>query len=79
MWQNWAGNQKSSQTARVPRSNDELRRALQSGTMLRASGSGHSFTPLIAGADGILDMRGLGEKPVLHALASSAWINVNAT
>ncbi|GAA6194105.1 D-arabinono-1,4-lactone oxidase [Phaeobacter sp. NW0010-22] len=79
MWQNWAGNQQSSLTASVPRTLDELRRDLQSGNVLRAVGSGHSFTPLIAGADGILDMSGLDERVVLQPFESSAWVNMNVS
>ena len=62
-WTNWVGNQSFPAHVATPASEDEVvehvRRALASGTGVRAAGAGHSFTPIVETDGTVLEMRGL--------------------
>ncbi|CUJ86130.1 L-gulono-1,4-lactone dehydrogenase [Ruegeria denitrificans] len=78
MWTNWAGNQRAQTPITRPTSISELQQAVaQSGT-LRIVGSGHSFTPIVAGADRILDLSDIDLPVVGEVGEEKVWVNANA-
>lgn len=78
MWTNWAGNQRAQTPITRPTSISELQQAVaQSGT-LRVVGSGHSFTPIVAGGDQILDLSNLDLPAIGEVREDKVWVNANA-
>ncbi|WP_226688718.1 D-arabinono-1,4-lactone oxidase [Ruegeria arenilitoris] len=78
MWTNWAGNQRTQTPIKRPTSISELQQAVaQSGT-LRVVGAGHSFTPIVAGGDRILDLSDIDLPVVGEVGEDKVWVNANA-
>ncbi|WP_037308113.1 D-arabinono-1,4-lactone oxidase [Ruegeria halocynthiae] len=78
MWTNWAGNQRAQTLITRPSSVAELQRVVAQPDSLRVVGAGHSFTPIVAGADRILDLSGL-DLPTLGKVGENrVWVNANA-
>ncbi|WP_170548035.1 D-arabinono-1,4-lactone oxidase [Ruegeria atlantica] len=78
MWTNWAGNQRAQTPITRPTSVSELQQAVaQSGT-LRVVGAGHSFTPIVAGGDRILDLSDIDLPVVGEVGEDKVWVNANA-
>lgn len=78
MWSNWAGNQTSQISPVQPVSIEEMQQFVATAKSLRVVGAGHSFTPLITGADQILALTGLELPAVDQVEGDQAWVNANA-
>ncbi len=78
MWQNWAGNQTSQIRPKRPTTTEELQRLIASAETLRPVGAGHSFTPLVPGAQHIIDLTALNLLAVTQIEGGRAWVNANA-
>ncbi|MCG7519226.1 D-arabinono-1,4-lactone oxidase [Ruegeria sp. Ofav3-42] len=78
MWTNWAGNQRADTPIARPSSIADLQQAVAQPQTMRVLGAGHSFTPIVAGGDRILDLSGL-DLPILgEATEGRVWVNANA-
>ena len=78
MWANWAGNQHADTAVTRPVSMAELQLAVAQPQSLRVVGAGHSFTPIVAGGDRILDLSRL-DLPTLGDIdGDRVWVNANA-
>ncbi|WP_170558654.1 D-arabinono-1,4-lactone oxidase [Ruegeria atlantica] len=78
MWTNWAGNQRTDTPLACPTSIADLQKEIAQPQSLRILGAGHSFTPIVAGGDRILDLSGL-DLPILGAAEQDrVWVNANA-
>lgn len=78
MWSNWAGNETSPLQAARPATLAELQQTVARARSLRVVGAGHSFAPLIAGNDQILDLTAMDAPAVSCVQAGTAWVNPNA-
>lgn len=78
MWTNWAGNQISQVRPERPGSVAALQQLLASAPSVRPVGAGHSFTPLIPGADQIIDLSEMDLPLVAQVEGTRAWVNANA-
>ncbi|MTI01728.1 FAD-binding protein, partial [Roseibium sp. RKSG952] len=78
MWSNWAGNETAQITPARPVSVAALQQAVAAPQSMRAVGAGHSFTPVISGADRIIDLSDLDVPTVLQVDGDKAWVNANA-
>jgi FAD/FMN-containing dehydrogenase len=83
-WRNWAGTQRCEpQQILRPRSIDEVRRGVSAcntgGLTLRVSGSGHSFSPLVPGADVIMDVDGIAGVDAVDAAGGRASVRAGTT
>ena len=78
MWTNWAGNQISQVRPEKPGSVAALQQLLASAPSVRPVGAGHSFTPLIPGADQIIDLSEMDLPLVAQVEGTRAWVNANA-
>lgn len=78
MWKNWAGNQDSSAEIVSPETLVALRGLLAKSDTVRVIGAGHSFTPLIGGADRLIRLNALDIPTVTDSDSDTAWINANA-
>ncbi|WP_170758715.1 D-arabinono-1,4-lactone oxidase [Ruegeria lacuscaerulensis] len=78
MWTNWAGTERADTPVSRPSSIAELQQVVAQRHSLRVVGAGHSFTPIVAGGDRILDLSGL-DLPTLGEVGNDrAWVNANA-
>ncbi|NOD74705.1 MULTISPECIES: D-arabinono-1,4-lactone oxidase [unclassified Ruegeria] len=78
MWSNWAGNENTNTAVMRPTTLDALQRAVMSPQTLRVVGAGHSFTPIVAGAERILDLSQLEAPTIGAAEDGQVWVNANA-
>lgn len=78
MWSNWAGNETAQITPARPVSVAALQQAVAAPQSMRAVGAGHSFTPVVSGADRIIDLSDLDVPTVLQVEGDKAWVNANA-
>ena len=78
MWTNWAGNQSASTKLTRPATLTALQSAVSESQNLRVVGAGHSFTPIVAGADRILDLSNLQMPTVGPIEGGQVWVNANA-
>ncbi len=78
MWTNWSGNQSSNAPITRPVSLADLQQAVAQPGSLRVVGSGHSFTPIVSGADRILDLSGLELATLGQVGEDRVWANANA-
>lgn len=78
MWTNWAGTHSSNTALTRPQTPEALRRMIRETDSVRVVGAGHSFTPIVAGADRILDLSKL-QIPAIGAIEDGqVWVNANA-
>ncbi|NVO54541.1 FAD-binding protein [Rhodobacteraceae bacterium B1Z28] len=78
MWTNWAGNHSASTELTRPATLEALQNTVSGPQSLRVVGAGHSFTPIVAGAERILDLSEL-QMPMLSAAEDGQiWVNANA-
>ncbi|WP_120636075.1 D-arabinono-1,4-lactone oxidase [Ruegeria sp. EL01] len=78
MWTNWAGNQTASIKLTRPATLTALQSTVSESQNLRVVGAGHSFTPIVAGADRILDLSELQMPTVGSVEDGQVWVNANA-
>ncbi|WP_170409445.1 D-arabinono-1,4-lactone oxidase [Ruegeria atlantica] len=78
MWTNWAGNQHADTTIACPTSIAELQKEIAQPQTLRVLGAGHSFTPIVAGGDRIVDLSGLDLPTIGDVEQDRVWVNANA-
>ncbi|WP_420584541.1 D-arabinono-1,4-lactone oxidase [Ruegeria sp.] len=78
MWTNWAKNQSADTPISRPASIAELQQAVARPESLRIVGAGHSFTPIVSGADRILDLSDLSLPAVQQGDGDRIWVNANA-
>ncbi|MEW2917654.1 D-arabinono-1,4-lactone oxidase [Ruegeria sp. ANG10] len=78
MWTNWAGNQRAQTPITRPTSISELQQAVAQSDTLRVVGAGHSFTPIVAGAERILDLSYIDLPVVREVGEGKVWLNANA-
>ncbi|WP_171239691.1 D-arabinono-1,4-lactone oxidase [Ruegeria sp. HKCCA5491] len=78
MWTNWAGGQSSSAPILRPSTLAELQHAVAQPDGMRVVGAGHSFTPIVAGADRILDLSNLNLPTLGQVSEDRVWVNANA-
>ncbi len=78
MWSNWAGNESAKINVARPETLADLQQAVSAPESLRVVGAGHSFTPIVAGADRILDLSNLNLPTVGDAKDGQVWVNANA-
>ncbi|CUH47147.1 D-arabinono-1,4-lactone oxidase [Ruegeria atlantica] len=78
MWTNWAGNQRTDTPIARPTSIAELQNEIARPQSLRVLGAGHSFTPIVAGGDRIVDLSDLGLPTLGDAWQDRVWVNANA-
>ncbi|WP_170422772.1 D-arabinono-1,4-lactone oxidase [Ruegeria arenilitoris] len=78
MWTNWAGNQRADTPIARPSSIAELQQAIAQPQSLRVLGAGHSFTPIVAGGDRILDLSALNLPTLGDVEDGRVWVNANA-
>ncbi len=78
MWTNWSGNQSSSAPISRPVSLADLQQAVAQPGSLRVVGSGHSLTPIVSGADRILDLSSLELATLGQVGEDRVWANANA-
>ncbi|MBO9446556.1 D-arabinono-1,4-lactone oxidase [Ruegeria sp. R14_0] len=78
MWTNWAGNQRADTPIARPTSIAELQQAIAQPQSLRVLGAGHSFTPIVAGGDRILDLSALNLPTLGEVEDGRVWVNANA-
>ncbi len=78
MWTNWARTQSTDTPVSCPSSIAELQQAVAQPAGLRVVGAGHSFTPIVAGGDRILDLSGLDVPTLGEVSEDRAWVNANA-
>ncbi|WP_170383248.1 D-arabinono-1,4-lactone oxidase [Ruegeria atlantica] len=78
MWTNWAGNQQANTAIARLTSVTDLQRAMAQPGNLRVVGAGHSFTPIVAGGDRILDLSNLNLPKVGEVSGGRVWVNANA-
>lgn len=78
MWTNWAGNQRADTPIARPSTIAELQQAVAQPQSMRVLGAGHSFTPIVAGGDRILDLSGLDLPTLGEVTEDRIWVNANA-
>ncbi|RBW59072.1 D-arabinono-1,4-lactone oxidase [Ruegeria sp. A3M17] len=78
MWTNWAGNQRTDTPIARPTSIAELQKEIAQPQSLRILGAGHSFTPIVAGGERIVDLSDLGLPTLGDARQDRVWVNTNA-
>jgi FAD-linked oxidoreductase len=78
MWTNWAGNETATAPIVRPLGLDQLRATVAEPENLRVVGAGHSFTPIVGGAERILDLSQLDLPTVGTVEDGQVWVNANA-
>jgi len=78
MWSNWAGNERTSHRPERPATLDALQRTISDAQSLRIVGAGHSFTPIVAGAERIVDLSQFAMPAVGQIEDGQVWVNANA-
>ncbi len=78
MWVNWAGNETATAPIARPLGLEQLRAAVAEPENLRVVGAGHSFTPIVGGAERILDLSQLHLPTVGPVEDGQVWVNANA-
>ncbi|WP_419740060.1 FAD-binding protein [Ruegeria sp.] len=78
MWTNWAGNETATAPISRPLGLDQLRATVAEPENLRVVGAGHSFTPIVCGAERILDLSQLHLPTVGPVEDGQVWANANA-
>ncbi|WP_170331627.1 D-arabinono-1,4-lactone oxidase [Ruegeria arenilitoris] len=78
MWTNWAGNQSADTAITRPSTISELQQVMAESSSLRVVGAGHSFTPIVAGGDRILDLSKLDLPTLGDGVGDRIWVNANA-
>lgn len=79
MWKNWSGSQVSDANISAPRSIEQLQGLIKdSRDVLRPVGAGHSFTPLVTGAEQIVQLGQLNKPLVVACGDGRARVNANA-
>lgn len=78
MWSNWAGNESANTDVTHPETFAGLRQAVAGPGSLRIVGAGHSFTPIVGGADRILDLSQVQLPTIGDIENGQVWVNANA-
>ncbi len=78
MWTNWAGNQRAETAITRPSTIAELQQVMAESSSLRVVGAGHSFTPIVAGGNRILDLSELDVPKLGDRDGDRVWVNANA-
>jgi FAD-linked oxidoreductase len=78
-WRNWAGNQRGRATLAVPSDRAALAARVASARgPVRIAGAGHSFSPLLAGADTIIDLSAMRGPEIVSTCAGTARLNAGS-
>ncbi len=78
MWSNWAGNETATAPIARPVGLEQLQATVAEPANVRVVGAGHSFTPIVGGAERILDLSELHLPTVGPVEDGQVWVNANA-
>lgn len=78
MWSNWAGNESAGIKVTRPTTLNALQEVISAAQSMRVVGAGHSFTPIVAGGDKIVDLSDM-QMPLIGQIENPhVWVNANA-